>query len=92
VTRKQALSSLRSPVQATAYCVPKGTQIRLYHFLSAEHALEDIANQRIKISQIAQLNDPFELWCVYQKDRILRDALRAYKEKMNSRYGMLDSA
>lgn len=71
------------------YGVANGTPIRLYHFLSAEHALEDIEKRRIKISQIDQLNDPFELWCVYQKDRSLRDALRAYKNEMNSRFGML---
>lgn len=72
-----------------AYRVPKRTHIRLYHFLPSEHALENIAKRRIKISLIDQLNDPFELWCVYQKDRILRDALRAYKREMNSRYGMI---
>jgi hypothetical protein len=65
------------------------THIRLYHFLSAGHALDDIARGRIRISRIEQLNDPFELWCVYQKDRGLRDALRAYKEEMNTRFGML---
>jgi hypothetical protein len=48
-----------------------------------------MAKRRLKISQIDQLNDPFELWCVYQKDRSLRDALRAYKNEMNARFGML---
>jgi len=63
--------------------------VRLYHFLSADHALDDIANRRLKISQIEELNDPFELWCVYQKDRKLRDALRAYKDQMAARFGVL---
>ena len=63
--------------------------VRLYHFLSADHALDDIAQKRLKISQIQQLNDPFELWCVYQKDRRLRDALRAYKDQMATRFGVL---
>jgi len=80
---------VHSPVQAAAHRVAKVIHIRLYHFLSAEHALEDIAKRRIKISEIDQLNDPFELWCVYQKDRSLRDALRAYKNEMNARFGML---
>ena len=63
--------------------------VRLYHFLSVDHALDDIANRRLKISQIEELNDPFELWCVYQKDRKLRDALRAYKDQMAARFGVL---
>lgn len=40
--------------------------VRVYHFRSAEHALDDIKKQRIKISGIGQLNEPFELWCVAQ--------------------------
>jgi hypothetical protein len=67
----------------------KGRSIRLYHFLPAEFALDDVEKRRIKISQIDQLNDPFELWCVYQKNWRLRWALRAYKEEMNTRFGLL---
>ena len=44
-----------------------------YHFLPAAYALDDIAKQRIKISEIDQTNDPFELWCVSQPTRSLRD-------------------
>ena len=64
-------------------------RVRLYHFLSAEHALNDIAQKRLKISQIEQLNDPFELWCVYQADRRLRDALRVYKDQIAAQFGVL---
>ena len=35
--------------------------MRLYHFLSAEYALDDIKKQRIKISLIPDLNYPFEI-------------------------------
>jgi hypothetical protein len=42
--------------------------IRVYHFLPAKYALDDIEKQRLKISEIDQLNDPFELWCVAQED------------------------
>ena len=63
--------------------------MRVYHFLPANFALDDIEQRRIKISEIDQINDPFELWCVYQKDKRLRIALRDYKEEMSSRYGML---
>ncbi len=63
--------------------------MRLYHFLSANFALDDIEKRRIKISEIDQLNDPFELWCVPQDDQRLREALRGFKKEMGERYGML---
>src|SRR5271154_2979357 len=63
--------------------------VRVYHFLRTEHGLEDIQKQRIKISKIDQLNDPFELWCVAQEDKRLRDRLRDYKRTMDERFGLL---
>jgi hypothetical protein len=63
--------------------------VRVYHFLPTDYALEDIEKRRIKISEIDQLNDPFELWCVSQKDKQLRAALRGYKKEMSAHYGVL---
>lgn len=63
--------------------------MRVYHFLPAVHALEDIQRKRITISEIDQLNDPFELWCVSQEDQRLRPALREYKKEMSKRFGMI---
>jgi hypothetical protein len=63
--------------------------MRVYHFLSAEHALDDLQRKRIKLSEIDKLNDPFELWCVAHGDRKIRAALRAYKTEMAQRFGLL---
>jgi hypothetical protein len=63
--------------------------MRVYHFLPTVHALEDIENKRIKISEIDQLNDPFEIWCVSQEDKGIRSALRNYKKKMCERFGLI---
>lgn len=63
--------------------------IRLYHFLPAEHALDNIRKRRIKIAEIDQLNDPFELWCVAQDNKELRARLRDYKRTMDERFGLL---
>ena len=38
--------------------------MRLYHFLSAQYALNDIKKNRIKISLMSELNDPFEHWTI----------------------------
>jgi len=63
--------------------------MHVYHFLRAVHALEDIEKKRIRISEIDQLNDPFELWCVSQENRQLRPALRKYKKEMSERFGLI---
>ncbi len=63
--------------------------MRVYHFLPTIYALENIEKKRIKISEIDQLNDPFELWCVSQEDQSLRAALRNYKKEMSERFGMI---
>lgn len=63
--------------------------MRVYHFLPAEYALQDLERRRIKLSAIDKLNDPFELWCVAQENRQIRTALRKFKEEMSQRFGML---
>lgn len=63
--------------------------MRVYHFLPTVHALDDIEKKRIRISEIDQLNDPFELWCVSQEDERIRPALREYKKEIGERFGLI---
>jgi hypothetical protein len=63
--------------------------IRVYNFLPAIHALDDIKKRRIKISEVDQLNDPFELWCLSLEDSGLRERLRDYKRTMSDHFGLL---
>ncbi len=63
--------------------------MRVYHFLPANWALDDVAKRRIRISRVAELNDPFELWYVSQPRWQIREALRQYKEEMNEKFGLL---
>jgi len=63
--------------------------IRLYHFVSAEHGLEDLRLRRLKIATIDDLNDPFELLCIDLTDPKLRTAMRAWKIEIAKRFGML---
>lgn len=37
---------------------------RLYHFTAVKFALDDLRHARLKIAQISDLNDPFELRCM----------------------------
>ena len=63
--------------------------VRAYHFIAAQHALDDLRQRRLKIARIDELNDPFELWTIAQPDRRLRRALRDTKDEMSRRYGVL---
>jgi hypothetical protein len=63
--------------------------MRVFHFLSAKNALDDLTRRQIRLSEIDKLNDPFELWCSAQGDRRIRAALRSWKKDMALHYGML---
>jgi hypothetical protein len=63
--------------------------MRVYHFLQKRWALDDIERRRIKISELDQLNDPFELWCVSLSDKRLRTPLQEFKGKMGEHYGII---
>ena len=38
-----------------------GLAMRVYHFISAEYALDDLRKRRLKVSFLEDMNDPFEL-------------------------------
>jgi Protein of unknown function (DUF2971) len=64
--------------------------MRVYHFLSAQNALSDIALRRIRISRYGDLNDPFELLAVNMgNDRALRRAMKEFKDEFNRKIGLL---
>jgi len=63
--------------------------MRAYHFLSAEHALSNIALKQIKISRVKDLNDPFELMAGVLADRRLRRAVQKLKDKWADEMGLL---
>ena len=63
--------------------------MRLYHFTLARHALSNIQNRWLKIAEINQLNDPFELLAMNLRDKVQRSAFKTWKKEVNSRYGVL---
>lgn len=62
---------------------------RTYHFISANYGLDNIKHQRLKISQIDCLNDPFELWAVAQPKSELRTAFKRVKKQLAATRGVL---
>ncbi len=63
--------------------------MRLFHFLPAVHALDDLTKKRVKIAEIGNLNDPFELWSCDHRDPAQRVAFRRWKRDMSTQFGML---
>jgi hypothetical protein len=59
-----------------------------YHFTSAEHAISNIANKRIKVAELDKLNDPFELLAVDTRDKSLRRAFRMMKSELAGTKGI----
>lgn len=62
--------------------------MRVYHFVSRDHGLDDIRKRRIKIATIADLNDPFEL-VPSSSDKKVRQRFQIWREKFDTLFGML---
>jgi hypothetical protein len=63
--------------------------MRLYQFLRASHALDDLQRQRLKISRLHELNDPFELLAADLRDKAMRRAFEATRAGLVERFGVL---
>lgn len=49
----------------------------MYHLLTAENGMSDIALRRIRVSRVRDLNDPFELLAARNDSKELGDVLKA---------------
>ena len=63
--------------------------MRVYNLTTKEHALSDIENERLKISRLDELNDPFELIGLALKNKAARRRFANFKRQMNDNYGLL---
>ena len=63
--------------------------MRVYHFLPACHALDDLKKRRLKIAQFQDLNDPFELFAADLSDAKYRPHFREWRSEMAQKFGML---
>jgi len=63
--------------------------IRLFHFMSAKHALNALEEQAIKVSNFDDLNDPFELHAAGSEDKTTRDFLERFRDKYSENYRMI---
>ena len=63
--------------------------MRVYHFLSLQNALSDIALCRIRVSRYHELNDPYELMAANVGPPAIRSAVKANREGMEKEAGIL---
>ncbi|WP_266171456.1 DUF2971 domain-containing protein [Dyella subtropica] len=63
--------------------------MRLYHFLEAKWALDDIRYRRLKVSHLDKLNDPFEFFAVDLSDKVFRRALIRTRDKLAANRGII---
>jgi hypothetical protein len=52
--------------------------MRVYHYLEAHWALDDLRRRRLKISDIHETNDPYEFACVRSEDKRSQRTLDAF--------------
>lgn len=63
--------------------------MRVYHYLEAQWALEDIRRRRLKLSMIDDMNDPYEFDNVHSVDELFQRALDSNKRDTVKNYGLL---
>ena len=63
--------------------------MRVYHYLKAEHGIDDIAKKRLKISRLSDLNDPFELLSTEMRNREWRKLFNELKTDISEKFGVL---
>src|SRR6266853_3861048 len=63
--------------------------MRVYHFLSAQYALKNLYEHRMKISTVTDLNDPFELLCFNLENMCDREGFATAIEEFSRRFGVL---
>jgi hypothetical protein len=63
--------------------------MRVYHFINSKYGLENIRRKRLKISQLHDLNDPFELFALELSDQKIRNAFLNIKDKLHTNRGVL---
>lgn len=68
----------------------KGLKIvKIYKFVDTNFGISNIALQRLKVSRLNELNDPFELLAADLLDSRHRKALSAFKEQLNETNGLV---
>jgi hypothetical protein len=66
-----------------------GKEMIAYHFLNEKYGLDALKNERLKISRLNELNDPFEFFHINSNNFGTRQILNRRKNHYNNRYGII---
>jgi hypothetical protein len=61
--------------------------MRLYHYLSYEHGLSAISANRVKLSRILEMNDPFEHIAISFRDAADRKFMHEHRRSLHEMWG-----
>ena len=62
---------------------------RVYYFTPPDHALDNLREERLKVSRFSECNDAFELAALNLKDEKLRRRFRGWLGQTDKRFGLL---
>ena len=63
--------------------------MRVYHFLNEKYGLAALRDQRLKLAEIMELNDPFEFLCVDLSDEYCHKVFNEHKRCLSKKHGLL---
>lgn len=63
--------------------------MRVYKFLTKDHAMQALRRRRLKVARFSELNDPFDMLPIDLSDRVQRIAAQSTLEEMGGSAGML---
>jgi hypothetical protein len=63
--------------------------MRLYHFLEARWALDDLSKRRLRVSNIMGMNDPFEFMALALPSREARKRIMIWRHMWSEQSGLL---
>lgn len=84
-----ALGYRKGMASATITPPPTKAFRRVYHMMKGKWALVAIDDQRLKISRIEDLNDPFELLAMNRHTQAARKASKQFRAAVNASQGLL---
>lgn len=85
------LHTVQHSMQLHSKIIPKlgGLHMRVYRYLKAKYGLQSLADRRLKISRLDELNDPFEFRSVDCSDRDFRRSIEAAIKETGAAGGVI---
>jgi len=78
-----------APAQGAAGSAKDRQVMRLFHFTGASYALQNIEHRRVKIAEIKDLNDPFDLRAPRLRNADQRKRWTAWRNDFGRQIGMI---